>query len=70
MAIKPYHMLGAPTYRNLKMTIMQNIIHNFPVTVEDIEVAENIFGPDVSILKGRTNRQRKFFLWMILLKYQ
>ena len=26
--------------------------------VEDIEIAENIFGPDVSTLKWKTTRQR------------
>ena len=51
-------MVGAPTFRNLKTTILKNIIQNPPVTVEDIEIAENIFGPDVSTLKGRTTIQR------------
>ena len=37
--------------------IMQNIIKNFPVTVEDIEIAEKIFGPGVYTLKGRTPKQ-------------
>ena len=37
--------------------IRQNIIQNFPVTVEDIEIAENIFGPDLSTLKERTTGQ-------------
>ena len=50
-------MVVAPRLRNLKMTIRQNIIQNFPVMVEDIEVAENIFVPGVSNLKGRTTRQ-------------
>ena len=58
MARKIYHMVGAPTFRNLKTTILKNIIQNPPVTVEDIEIAENIFGPDVSTLKGRTTIQR------------
>ena len=40
------------------MMIRQNIIQNFPVTVEDIEMAEKIFGPDVSTLKVKTTRQR------------
>ena len=31
-----YHIVGAPTWQNLKMMIRQNIIHNFPVTVKDI----------------------------------
>ena len=51
-------MVGAITFINLKMMIRQNIIQNFPVTVEDIEIAENIFGPDVSTLKVKTTRQR------------
>ena len=40
------------------MMIRQNIIQNFSVTVEDIEIAEKIFGPDVSTLKVKTTRQR------------
>ena len=43
--------------RNLKIMIRQNIIQNCPVTVEDTEIAEKIFGPDVSTLKGITMRQ-------------
>ena len=39
------------------MMIRQNIIQNFPVAVEYIEIGENIFGPNVSTLKGRTKRQ-------------
>ena len=41
------------------MAIRQNIIDNFAVIVEDIEIAEKIFGPYVSTLNGRTKRQRK-----------
>ena len=40
------------------MTIRQNTIKNCPVTVEYIEIAEKIFGPDVSTLKVRTTRKR------------
>ena len=58
MARNIYHMVGAITFINLKMMIRQNIIQNFPVTVEDIEIAEKIFGPDVSTLKVKTTRQR------------
>ena len=38
--------------------IRQNIIQNLPVMAEDIEIAEKIFGPDVSTLKGITTRKR------------
>ena len=40
------------------MMIRKNIIQNYPVTVEVIETAENIFGPGVSTLKGIKTRQR------------
>ena len=40
------------------MMISQNIIQNFPVRVENIEIEEKIFGPVVSTLKGRTMRKR------------
>ena len=36
VARKLYHMVGAPTFLNLKMMIRQNIIENLSVTVEDI----------------------------------
>ena len=50
-------MVGVPTFRNLKLMVRQNIIHNFPVRVEYIEIAEKIFCPDMYTLKGRTTRQ-------------
>ena len=52
-----YDMVGAPTLRNLKMMIRHNTIQSFPVTVEDIEIEEKLFGPDVYTLKGRTKIQ-------------
>ena len=50
-------MVGVTKLQNLKIKIRHNIIQNFPVTVEDIEIADKIFGPDVSILKVITTRQ-------------
>ena len=40
------------------MMIRQKIIQNFPVTVEDIEIAEKIFGTYMSTLKGITTIKR------------
>ena len=57
VARKLYHMIGEPTLKNLKMMIRQNIIHNFPVMVEDVDIEEKIFGPDASTLKVITIRQ-------------
>ena len=39
------------------MMISQNIIHNCPGMIEDIEIAKNIFCRDVYTLKGKTTRQ-------------
>ena len=57
LAINIYHIVGASTLQNLKMMIRQNIIFNLPVTVEDIETSEKIFGADVYTLKGITTKQ-------------
>ena len=40
-----YHVVGAPGIPNFKAAIRQKIIKNCPVTVEDIDRAEKIFGP-------------------------
>ena len=53
-----YHALGAPTIENFKHLIRMNAIKNNPVTVEDITIAEKIFGPDVATLKGKSTRPR------------
>ena len=53
-----YQMDGAPTLGNLKMMTRQKIIQNLPVTVEDIEIEQKIFGPDVYKLKVRTTIKR------------
>ena len=60
---KLYHMAGAPTLKHLKIMIRQNIIQNFPVTFEYIEIEEMIFSPDVSSLKLITMRQRSKVVW-------
>ena len=38
VARKHYHLVEAPTLQKLKIMIRKNIIHNFPVMVEDIEI--------------------------------
>ena len=35
-----------------------NMIRNNPVTLEDIKISENIFGPDIGALKGKTIQQK------------
>ena len=38
---------------NMKMIICKNLIKNFPGTTEDINLANIMFGPYISMLKGK-----------------
>ena len=42
--------------------INNKIISNYPVTRSDILAAEDIFGPDVGALKGKTTRSNPFIV--------
>ena len=35
-----------------------NLIKNNPITNDDVKIAANIFGPDVSTIKSKTTRRR------------
>jgi hypothetical protein len=51
-----YHIVGTPTVSNLKSLLRMNAIQNCPVTVEDVNILEKIFEPDMSSLKGKWTR--------------
>ena len=51
-------MVGHPSIQDYKNIIKMNAINNFPVTVEDIDICEKIFGLDIYMLKGRTVRTK------------
>ncbi|MGL4350647.1 MAG: hypothetical protein ACRCT2_08825, partial [Plesiomonas shigelloides] len=53
-----YHSVGCPTTANFKLIIRQNIIKDCPVTVDDVDLAERIFGPDIGALKGKSTRRK------------
>jgi hypothetical protein len=52
-----YHAIGTPSLNDFKSIIRMNIIGNNPVTTEDINIAEQIFGSDIGALKGKTVRK-------------
>ena len=52
-----YENLGAPTIASLKTLLKYNLIKNCDVSVQDVEIAERIFGPDIAALKGKSVRQ-------------
>jgi hypothetical protein len=53
-----YHIVGCPTVQNFKHILRQNIIKNCPVTADDVNIAERIFGGDIGTLKGKSTRGR------------
>ncbi|KAL7564336.1 hypothetical protein ACA910_007188 [Epithemia clementina (nom. ined.)] len=53
-----YYAIGTPSLKDFKMIVQSNSIRNNPVTVKDINLAEQIFGPDIGSLKGKSTRQR------------
>lgn len=57
-ARKLYHILGCPSVENYKHILRQNLIRNCPVTIEDVNIAEKIFGPDIGTLKGKSTRKK------------
>jgi hypothetical protein len=51
-----YHIVGCPTVENFKHILRQNIIKNCPVTIDDVNIAEKSYGPDIGALKAKTTR--------------
>jgi len=55
-ARQAYHAAGAPDLNKFKLAVRSGFFKNFPLTEADIKNAETIFGPSVSVLKGKTKR--------------
>ena len=53
-----YQTLGTPSITDFKAIVKSNAIKNCPVTLEHIDTAEQIFGPDIGALKGKTTRRK------------
>ena len=53
-----YQAIGFPSIQDYKAVIKMNVIKNCPVTLDDIIIAERVFGKDVSALKGKTTRSK------------
>ena len=58
LARKIYHNIGMPTVKNFKLLIKMNAIRNCPITTDDINNTEKIFGPSISSLKGKSTRTK------------
>jgi hypothetical protein len=53
-----YHIVVTPTIETFKTLLKMNAIRNCPVTTEDVNIAEKIFGPNMSSLKGKSTRRK------------
>jgi hypothetical protein len=51
-------MVGNPTDKEFKRMVREKNITNCPVTVQDVENANHIFGPDLANLRGKTIRTK------------
>jgi hypothetical protein len=56
LARKTQKMIGRPSTRAFIAIVKNNLLPNCPITRRDIAMAEDIFGPDVGSLKGKTVR--------------
>ena len=52
------HSVGFPSLKVLKKIIMMNAIVNCPITHDDINIAEEIYGPNVAIIKGKMTQRK------------
>ena len=57
LARKLQAMIGYPSTRDFLQIVDHRLLPNCPITRADILAAEDIFGPDVHSLKGKTVRQ-------------
>jgi hypothetical protein len=57
LARKIQKTIGRPSTRTFINIVKNNLLRNCPITTRDIQIAEEIFGPDVGILKGKTVRR-------------
>ena len=56
LARKVYEILMFPSIRDFKHLMMTNGIKNCPITIEDINISEKIYGPNVYSIKGKSTR--------------
>jgi hypothetical protein len=53
-----YHIVGKPTTELFKTLIKMNAIKNCPMTTEDVNNTEKIFGANMSSLRGKLTRRK------------
>ena len=64
-----YAKVGYPSPRDFQKLIADNMILNFPVTVEDVIRANKIYGRDIHSLKGKTTRVYSFPAHLVVFRH-
>jgi hypothetical protein len=57
LARKIQKIIGRPSTQQFLNIVNKNLLPNCPIQHRDILAAEDIFGPDIGSLKGKTVRQ-------------
>ncbi len=52
------NVIGRPSTRDFVKIVESNLLPNCPVTTRDITTADDIFGPNIVSLKGKTVRRK------------
>ena len=72
VAWKLCHIVGTPNIKNFKAALQSNQTQNCPVTERDADSVEKIFGPDVTVPKGKLMQnapnQRTDYIMSVLRK--
>ena len=53
-----YHAMNCPSIPDLLGILRMNLVKNCPITLEDVKIMKNIFGPDIGVLKGKSVRRK------------
>ena len=53
-----YGMVQYPSMADFKSMVRYHMLKNCPVTIEDVEAMEKVYGPSVAALKGKTVRKK------------
>ena len=59
LARKMYSNVGLPPVKKFKHMVSTNMISNSPISVVDISNTENIYGPQMSSLKGKSSMRNQ-----------
>ncbi len=54
IACRLQNMIGRPSTKDFVKIVQSDLLPNCPITTIDIMAAEDIFGPNVGLLKGKT----------------